>query len=941
MKNTMKRLLVFLSVGLLLSIAARVEGQSRPLGIDDLESWNRISETVLSPDGCWVAYKTEPARGDSKVHLCGRDGQRRFAREGGTGIRFTNDSRFLVFTVKPPYERVRELKRQSAPRDAIPGDALAIYGIESGRCELVEDVRSYKLPAEGPPWLGYQLEPRPNRAKPDGAEQDGRKSESAQNGFTLRLRRLDGGLTRLWPFVTGYWFAAEGQRLFFTSTGDGEHFRPGMYVYDLEAQRLRPVLLGAGDCRQVAMTRSGDRLAFLLAPQGADAAAGYELYVWTGRGPARRIADGDTPGIPQGWTISQHGKVWFSASGRRVFFGTAPVRPARDPDVLDEEFPDVDVWHGGEGWLHSVQLVNRQRDLRRTYLALFDLDRRKLTQIEPEDVARSRVLDHGDGDRAVLYSSKPYELESMWDPLRWDVDLLDLATGRRTRVAKGLRDAASPAPGGEYLIWFDYADRSYHTYHIDSGKTCCITKPDVLRADEERNTTFDYSAPYGSPGWLDGDRAVLIYDRYDLWSVVPEGRRPPENLTKNGRTTRTVYRLLRLGHQGDAVDESRPQWLLGVNEVSRRSGYYRCSLKGAAAPERLLGGAYHLSHPQKAAAADTVVFTKETFQTFPDLWASDLEFKQCVRLSDANPQQADFLWGTAELCRWTSLDGQPLEGILYKPEDFDPSRKYPMIVQFFHRSSDQLYHHRPPELSRSRIDYHYFVSNGYVVFNPDIHFDPGYIGESAYKSIMPGVTALVDAGFIDPKRIGVQGHSYSGYQAAYLATRTRMFACIQAGAPVVNFFSAYGGIRWETGRARVAQYEHDQTRASIWEAPLVFLENSPLFAMDKVTTPILIMHNDRDGAVPWSQGIEYFVALRRLQKPVWMLNYNGEGHGLSKLKNRRDFQIRLAQFFGHYLKGEPMPRWMREGVPAVDKDHDLGYERMPNGATSDAAGSGR
>lgn len=168
---------------------------------------------------------------------------------------------------------------------------------------------------------------------------------------------------------------------------------------------------------------------------------------------------------------------------------------------------------------------------------------------------------------------------------------------------------------------------------------------------------------------------------------------------------------------------------------------------------------------------------------FPDLLVSDLEFRASTRISDANPQQADFHWGTAELYRWTSLDGRKLEGILHKPEGFDPARQYPMIVQFFHKSSDQLFHHRAPELHRSRIDYHYFVSNGYIVFTPDIYFDAGYIGESAYKSIMPGVTALIDEGFVDPRRVMAQGHSYSGYQVAYLVMRTNLFACVQAGLP--------------------------------------------------------------------------------------------------------------------------------------------------------------
>lgn len=262
------------------------------------------------------------------------------------------------------------------------------------------------------------------------------------------------------------------------------------------------------------------------------------------------------------------------------------------------------------------------------------------------------------------------------------------------------------------------------------------------------------------------------------------------------------------------------------------------------------------------------------------------------------------------------------------PEGFDPNKKYPLIVNFYEKSSQGLYGYRMPEAHRSTVDYHYYTSNGYIIFNPDIYYKTGYPGEDAFNCVMPGITALIAKGFVEEDHIAAQGHSWGGYQVAYLATRTNMFAAIESGAPVVNMFSAYGGIRWGSGMNRSFQYEHTQSRIgkSIWESPLRYIENSPLFTMDKVNTPILIMHNDNDGAVPWYQGIEYFIALRRLQKPAWLLNYNQADHWPLKVRDKYDFQIRLAQFFDHYLKEKPMPVWMKEGVPAINKGFDMGYE---------------
>jgi dipeptidyl aminopeptidase/acylaminoacyl peptidase len=330
----------------------------------------------------------------------------------------------------------------------------------------------------------------------------------------------------------------------------------------------------------------------------------------------------------------------------------------------------------------------------------------------------------------------------------------------------------------------------------------------------------------------------------------------------------------------------------------------------------------------KAKNANVFLFTKENFKTFPDLQlAKNQDFKNSTRISNANSQQANHTWGTAELYTWIALDGQRLTGMLFKPEGFDVKKKYPMIVNFYERSSQDLNLHRIPTPNRSNINYSFYVSRGYVVFNPDIPYREGYPGESAMSAVIPGVSSLIDKGFIDAQRIGIQGHSWGGYQAAYIVTKTNMFKCAESGAPVSNMTSAYGGIRWESGLVREFQYEHGQSRigGTLWQYPLRYLENSPIFFADKIQTPLLILHNDKDGAVPWYQGIELFTAMRRMNKPSWLLNYNDEPHWPVKWQNRVDFNIRMQQYFDHYLKGEPAPDWMKRGVPAVEKGIKQGY----------------
>ena len=322
------------------------------------------------------------------------------------------------------------------------------------------------------------------------------------------------------------------------------------------------------------------------------------------------------------------------------------------------------------------------------------------------------------------------------------------------------------------------------------------------------------------------------------------------------------------------------------------------------------------------------IFTRETFKDSPDLYYSDQNFTKPNRLSDANPQQAQYLWGTVELVKWTSMDGEELQGLLYKPENFDAGKKYPMITYFYERVTDRMHNYIAPAPSASTIRASEYVSNGYLVFMPDIPYKVGYPGQSAYDAIVSGVTQLLKQPFVDRDRLGIQGQSWGGYQVAYLVTRSNLFAAAMAGAPVANMTSAYGGIRWGTGISRMFQYEHTQSRIgkTLWQDPLLYMENSPLFKADRVETPLLMMHNDADGAVPWYQGIEMYMALKRLNKPVWLLTYNGEDHNLRFRQNRKDLSIRMQQFFDYYLKFAPAPEWMKNGVPAIEKGIKMRYE---------------
>lgn len=880
-------------------------GAGRALTVDDLAAWERIDGQALSDDGQWVACRMAPWVGDATVKLYRAGGEEIGRYSPAHDFRFSASSGYLVVVETPAKQTVDSLKLKNTPKNRMPMNRLVIRRVAGGE-EAIDSLRAYKLAAEAD-WIAYQR---------------GRKDS------TLYVRSLDGNKRFQFPAVSDFGFAEKSDRLFYISRGDSAGTPAGLFA--LSPRQTLPVLVkeGKGVFRQTTWDKKGDALAFLYAAEKDSVSKMLGLWLSEQQAPAREIVSRGDPALPPQWVISEHGSLAFSENAGRLFFGTAPEPRQKDTTLLADERPDVQIWSWDEPIQYTVQQYNREKDLKKSYRAVYNLRSGRAVQLATPDLPDLQLGDEGNAGLALLSTSLPYALPSMWEGrVRRDYYTVSLETGQRKPLTRADYTFYRLSPAGRYAYGYAETDSSWYTVSLAEGKTYRLTTPQRFAAWDEDNDVPDYPSAYGAAGWTPDDRYLLLYDRYDLWRFDPRGASAPVNLTVNGRKEHLSYRLLRLDPEARSVDPAQPQLLQAFNRRTKGSGYYATQLSAPAAPEKLLAGDFMLKAPLKARRADAVIYTVQTFEQYPDLRYSDLGFKKSVRLTDGLRQQEGFLWGTAELVSWLSLDGVPLEGVVYKPANFDPKKKYPLLVNFYERNAETLYNYRMPEPHRSTIDYHFYNSHEYVIFNPDVKYVDGYPGESCYNCVMPGITALIAEGYVDETAIGAQGHSWGGYQVAYLATRTHLFSAIESGAPVVNMFSAYGGIRWGSGLNRSFQYEHQQSRigGTPWSAPLQYLENSPLFNMNKVETPILIMHNDADGHVPWYQGIEYFVALKRLQKPTWLLNYTGEPHWPMRMANRIDFQRRMFQFFNHYLKRRPMPHWMSEGVRATDQPFELGY----------------
>jgi dipeptidyl aminopeptidase/acylaminoacyl peptidase len=912
--------------------------QKRAVEISDFAQWNTIRNVQLSSNGKLLGYEITPNRGDVSLVIrnLSSETERNIAR--GEGVKFNGSSQLAAFRIKPSLVQQREAKVKKLSKSKIPTDSIGIYVVADDSVHRFEKLKEFRVPSEGGPWVAFTTDakaPTIQKQRADSASADSVQVKKAtaktpKGGNSLIVFNGITCDTILIPNVEEFVWSDNGKVLVYLRKVEDSTTIYSIHVFNTFTSVSRIIKSGKTLVKKLSTDKSGNFAAW-YATSDTGKIKRYSLELSSTTKPSVIIvADTLTAALPKGWGPSDNSSIDFSDDGSRLFFGTAP-KPLNEPEdtFLLGEKVSVDIWSHNDLLLQSQQKAGLLREKNRTYKAIYHIDKKKVVQLADTLYESVWIARKGNGKYAVATSPKQYQWASNWTGrFLNDYYLTDMNSGKRSELVKGV-NRTSMSPLQNFFAYFRWQDSSYYVVNISSGKRSKIASDIPFSLN---NTEIDIPSDppaYGIAGWGEKDRYLFLYDKYDVWRVDPNGKQPSVNIT-NGREKRLISRVIDTDADNDFFMSDKIQLLSVFDEVSKKAGFARVSLNSGNKPTLMLLEPKSFSYPVKALNAGVLAYTRQDFNEFPDVWISDMSFTKRVKVSDANPQKDGFLWGDVSLVKWKSFNGEQLDGLLYKPESFDSTAKYPVVVYFYERNSDELYSFNSISPSRSVINKSFYVSNGYVVFVPDIKYRTGYPGQSAYECIVSGTQALIERyNWIDEKHIGLQGQSWGGYQTAYLITQTNMFAAAMAGAPVSNMTSAYGGIRWESGMSRMFQYEHTQSRigGTLWEKPMLYIENSPLFYANKVNTPLLIMHNDNDGAVPWYQGIEYYMALRRLDKKVWMLNYNNEPHNLNAASwgNRVDLSTRMKQFFDHYLKGAPAPEWMTKGVKAVDKGYRKGY----------------
>ncbi|WP_235297223.1 alpha/beta hydrolase family protein [Portibacter marinus] len=906
---------LFSTLLIILGFTMCANGQMKVMDQSAYIEWKEIESESTTDDGQWIKYHLTPGRGDKVLYLydTSTKEQRSFTRVGRSS--FTDNGRFLVFTRQAATDTIEYKRRRKVEKKDLPKDTLVVLDLETMNETLIPDIGTYKIPENWSGIIAYQAE-IPKMKKDSSA-----KKEMEQSFFIYDLKT---NYVDTLENVTEYQIAEEEPHLVFSRNTKDTTVVAGVFMYNVSDKSLKPILQENGKYKNLVINKSGDRVSFISDRDTTKARIRpYELHYWSDGTDKIPMGSEDKLGSDS-YQVTENTKPRFSDNGEVLYFGIGSSPVLADSLALDEEQVQVEVWTTADPMLYTMQELQEDRLRKETYDVRYDEQSGILIPLEDRRRKSLQVSQKGDGKIYLLSDREPYEKEVTWMG-RSKSDVYIGEVGQGVKLFKsGLSGNPGFSPTGKYLYWFDRDELAWKSYNVATEKEVNLTEGMTGFTDELNDRPMQ-PGPYGMAGWSTEDQWLYLYDRYDVWKFDPSGVSDPVNLTK-GRQNQIEWRVIDLDREEDALDENAFMYVF--NERTKESGYGRLNLEGGEPSVIVMEDMSYDRRPLKAKNADRLVFTKESFEIFPDLLISQLSLENTVKISDANPQQSEYRWGSIELFKWQDYNGDELEGLLVKPEGFDPSKKYPVIVNFYERSSDGLHRHRAPEPHRSTINYSYYANKGYVIFNPDVKYEIGDPGQSAYNAVVSGVEALSKNTWIDKDRIGIQGHSWGGYQIAHILNKTDIFRCAESGAPVVNMVSAYGGIRWGSGMSRMFQYEKTQSRlgATLWEDPEAYLRNSPIFEVDQMNTPVLILHNDNDGAVPWYQGIEYYMALRRLGKPAWFLNYNGEPHWPLKWHNRLDFNKRMEQFFAHYLLDEPMPLWMKKGVSVVDKGINQGFE---------------
>ena len=689
----------------------------------------------------------------------------------------------------------------------------------------------------------------------------------------------------------------------------------------------------------LAYDTANDRIAFTVGY--GDKPDNNVIWIWSGRSnEAHKLADlsriGERNMVIAG--IAAHG---FSYRGDYLFI---VLKKKRVP-LPKATSIGVDIWSYKDARLQSRELYDLQQSKNNDYSAIYtaalSIQKGEIIPLTTENESVA-IFDGANDSLGLIWNwGEGSATERNWNPAsRSAFYFVSTRSGIR-RKTFGL--FWNTSTGGKYLYGYDSSRHSLYLFNPASGLYSNISSrfPEECRFDDEFDEPGMKPSGLKVAGWLKNDSMIIVYDKYDIWKVDPKGKGPAVNLTFGfGRLHHIEFRLIGGADQRTPIADSSTYMLDAFDLFTMETGFYTLGLKKTALPEKLimghflyrLGGNPSLSlytNWLRSGQLKMYLIRRERASEAPNYFLTK-DFKEFSPVSAIYPEN-EFNWMTAEVIHWRDCHNRTIAGVIYKPEDFDYRKKYPVIINYYEKLAQHVNEYKRPDFAMDNINIPWFVSRGYIVFTPDIHFEVGQPGRSTYCSVVSGTNALLKYPWIDSKKIALQGHSWGGYETNYIVTHSSLYCAALSASSITDLVSDYGSLMNE-GDGRQFFYEIGQIRMGTvpWARVDLYVENSPVFFVKNVHTPLLLMANKGDGGVPFDQSIEFFTALRRLGRKVWLLQYDGEDHSVHG-NAAVDYTLRMTQFFDYFCKGTLSPEWMTTGIPANLKGVDRGFEPDSSG----------
>jgi dipeptidyl aminopeptidase/acylaminoacyl peptidase len=903
--------------------------QPRILQPEDYGRWEQLApqRVPLSPDGAWLVYGVNRSNRQNELRFQPSGGGEAIVVAFGEQPAFSDDSKWAACLVGMSEEDEAKLQKDKKP----VRKRLALVDLGTRAVTMIDGIESF---AFNP--VGTHIALRRYADTQDKPDNNSANNEAVAAGTPLIVRNLATGQDATFGSVSEIAWQDKGAMLAFAVTIEGG-VGNSLQLYDSATGVLRTLDSSSRSYSGLAWKKESTSLAALRSSDDSGREGPtHTLLVWNDvTTSSTQVLE--PASLSAGERVVRFRAPQWSDDGRFVFVGVGRWLPKASPDAVEhtrrivasstnpDALPDVQVWHPKDTIVMARQKLDARRERERSMLAAWSVADGRLVRIanaigeEATPIRRSA--------RALVVDTNTFAMERSIGRVYGNVWTVDLTTGARTDVAQRIEDRLlQSSPGGKYLLYLKA--NHYWTVDLATGKQTNVTATvPTSFVDRESDETVDQKPPFGVAGWTTDDEAVLLYDKLDVWEVKPDGS-GATRLT-NGAAGEIRSRVVRLDADAEWIDRGQPIYMYQFGLRSKKSGYATVQpAQGGVTSLVLLDK--RVNSLAKAKRADRFVYAIQDFDDSPDYFAAGPSLAGARQITSTNPFMGEYAWGRSELIEYKTKQGLPLQATLLYPAGYTPGRRYPMVVYMYEKLSDGVHQFSVP----SERDYYNaaaFTSRGYFYLQPDIVFRPRDPGLSVIDSVTPAVQRVIAMGLVDPANLGIIGHSWGGFDTAFLATHTKMFKAGVAGAPITDLVSNYGNHHWSSGIAETDHIETGQQRMQVplYEDLQAYIRNSAIYTAHTMETNLLLEAGDNDGTVHWHQSVALYNIARRAGKNVVMLQYGGEDHGLRKRQNQIDYHHRIFEWFDHYLKGEPAPRWITDGERYIDRERDLQQRKLP------------